>query len=355
MPWAPPVTTATRPCEVDLVHQESPFSAAAPAGVSRQSAMYWRMIVGEVLVGVQAEAGGALGGAAARPVATIPAMRLVAHEAHPLAHRLAGDLLERVEHLADGDVDRGQVEREPAAELLDGSPRRRRSGRRPCAPASVSGCETVAGDRADRLLAGERLADDAGEERGGGAVRPAGPHGHRHQPRRAAVDEALARVVGDQVLADQLVRAVGGLRRGQGVVGDEVGQGRDGSGPNTATELENTSRAGCRRRTVAARRASSRARVVSRLERRPRSKSASHSPRHRRGEVEDAVEALLARAPRTGRAAGRCGPRRARRSQLGRRRDLVGEDQPLDRPAGERAARRAGRGRGARRRSRRRR
>jgi hypothetical protein len=39
----------------------------------------------------------------------------------------------------------------------------------------------------------------------GRAVGPARAHRDRHQPRGAAVDVALARVVGDQVLADQLL------------------------------------------------------------------------------------------------------------------------------------------------------
>ena len=43
----------------------------------------------------------------------------------------------------------------------------------------------------DGLLAGERLTDDAAEERGRRAVRSPGTNGDRHQPRAAAV-EALA-------------------------------------------------------------------------------------------------------------------------------------------------------------------
>ncbi len=49
------------------------------------------------------------------------------------------------------------------------------------------------------------------------------------------------------------------------------------SGPNTATELENTKRGAAAPLTLR-RKASSSARVLSRLERKPRSKSASHSP-----------------------------------------------------------------------------
>ena len=47
----------------------------------------------------------------------------------------------------------------------------------------------------------------------------------------AAVDVALARVVGDQVLADQLLRAVGGLRRRQRRVGDDGRQRHRRVGP----------------------------------------------------------------------------------------------------------------------------
>src|SRR5439155_1203196 len=73
----------------------------------------------------------------------------------------------------------------------------------------------VGAHRADRLHARKRLADDPGEERRRRPVRPARPHGDRHEPRGAAVDVALARVIGDEVLADELLRAVRGLRRGQ--------------------------------------------------------------------------------------------------------------------------------------------
>ena len=130
------------------------------------------------------------------------------------------DVFERGEHLGDGRVERRQVQREAAAELLDArfvdgdeafdGARCRRQRMR-----------DVGRDRADRLDASERLAHDPREERRRGAVRAARAHGHRHQSRRAAVDKALPRIVGDQVLANQLVRSIRGLGRRQRVVADE--------------------------------------------------------------------------------------------------------------------------------------
>ena len=79
-------------------------------------------------------------------------------------------------------------------------------------------------DRADRVDAGQRLADDAARERRRGLVRLARPHGDRRQAQRAAVDEALARHVVDEVFADRLLRAVRRLRRERRVVGHRIGQ-----------------------------------------------------------------------------------------------------------------------------------
>ena len=78
--------------------------------------------------------------------------------------------------------------------------------------------------RADRVDAGERLANDAARERRCRLVRLARAHGDRRQAQAAAVDEALARHVVDQELADRLLRAVRRLRRERRVVGHRVGQ-----------------------------------------------------------------------------------------------------------------------------------
>ena len=69
--------------------------------------------------------------------------------------------------------------------------------------------------------------------------------------------------------------------------------------------------------------------------------------RHRRGEVEDAVEAFLAeRLALAGEGADARLDARVR-GQLGARRHLVGEHQLLDAPAAETCRARAGRRRGA--------
>src|SRR5258706_1961137 len=72
--------------------------------------------------------------------------------------------------------------------------------------------------RQHRLLAGERLADDAGEESGGGEVRLARPDANRRRADTDAVAEALAAEVGEQQLADRLLRAVAGERRVEDLV-----------------------------------------------------------------------------------------------------------------------------------------
>ncbi len=126
-------------------------------------------------------------------------------------------------------------------------------------------------DRTDRVLSIQRLADDAAGKRRRGRVGPAGTHGDRRQPQRSAVDESLARVVGDQQFADRLFDSVRRLRIERGRVVEHVG---GSSPPNTATELVNTMRG----RLPAARHSSSSVRVASTLMRMPRSKSASAMP-----------------------------------------------------------------------------
>ena len=108
--------------------------------------------------------------------------------------------------------------------------------------------QRLVGHRAGRADAGERLADHAAEEARGRAVGQARAHAHRHQPHAAAADEALARVVGHELLADELLDAVAGLRRGQRVVVDDLGQrllGRVAEHRERAGEHQH--RARCRR------------------------------------------------------------------------------------------------------------
>ena len=69
-------------------------------------------------------------------------------------------------------------------------------------------------------MAGKRLADDVGEEAGRRLVRRARADADSRQPDADAVEKPLARVVGDQHLADRLLRAVGGQRRVEELVAD---------------------------------------------------------------------------------------------------------------------------------------
>jgi len=79
-------------------------------------------------------------------------------------------------------------------------------------------------DGDDGLLAVHGLADHAGQEGGRGGRGRAGPHGDGREAQREARDEPAARVLVDQGLADELLRAVRGLRRRGDAVVDDLGQ-----------------------------------------------------------------------------------------------------------------------------------
>ena len=79
-------------------------------------------------------------------------------------------------------------------------------------------------DRANRPLAGEGLADDAGQKARRSRVGPAWAHADGHQPDRPPAQESLACVVGQQVLPDNLLRAIAGLRIRQRLIIDDGGQ-----------------------------------------------------------------------------------------------------------------------------------
>ena len=289
--------------------------------------MYWRMMSSKLSSGAGPSCGRAVGGRAGRPVGDDAGDALVALNAAPAraprgpATASSASSICRTRTFRAG---RFSAVRPPLAGRR-GWLRRRRSAPAPSCRRRHRVRHVAAPPAARRADAGQRLADDAAEERLGRAIRPPGPHRDRHQPRRAAVDEALARVVGDQVLADQLLRAVEVCGVGSVSSATCPASGTAGSGPNTATELENTSRVGGAAG-PAWRSASSSARVLSRLERMPRSKSASHSPRHRDGQVEHAVEVFVAQASRRSPSSGAGAALHACIvQQVGRRRRLVGQ------------------------------
>ena len=95
------------------------------------------------------------------------------------------------------------------------------------AASATSACRI---DRADRALARERLADDARHEARGRGVGTAGAHADRHQPDAPPAQESLARVVGHQLLADELLDPVAGLRVRQRAV-HHHGRHRELGGP----------------------------------------------------------------------------------------------------------------------------
>ena len=119
------------------------------------------------------------------------------------------------------------------------------------------------GNRQDRLLPDQRLAQDAREEPGRGLVRSPRTDADGGQPDPDAVDEAAPGVVGQQQLPDRLLGAVAGERRVLEVLGDGVGQRRAVDRDRGREDQPGVVAAGA----CATRMASSSARVPSRLTR----------------------------------------------------------------------------------------
>src|SRR5581483_1789405 len=88
------------------------------------------------------------------------------------------------------------------------------------------------GNGKKRLLARERLPDDSGEEPRCGLVRLSRPDTNGRQPDTDSVEESAPRVVGEQELANRLLRSIRGQRREMKFVGDRGREGRaiDGNG-----------------------------------------------------------------------------------------------------------------------------
>ena len=141
-----------------------------------------------------------------------------------------------------------------------------------------------------------------------------GPDADGHQPDRPPAQESLAGVVGQQLLADDLLRAVAGLRVGQGVVVHDRGQrvlaGRpeDGQGAREHHDRARPQRAARREQRLGGAQVGPHAEVEVRLAFRA----------DRRGEVEDDVGPGERSAPAPPRRAGRRG-RRGSRSPARRR------------------------------------
>ena len=83
----------------------------------------------------------------------------------------------------------------------------------------------VVADGQDRLLARQRLPDDPGKKSGSRLVRRAGPHADGREPEADPVEKAAPRIVGQQQLANRLLRSVARQRRRREVVADHVGKG----------------------------------------------------------------------------------------------------------------------------------
>src|SRR5205807_1321587 len=75
------------------------------------------------------------------------------------------------------------------------------------------------------VMTAQGFADDVGEEPGCRLVRLARPYADRRQANADAVEEALARIIGNQKLADGLLRAVTGERGVEEFVADGIRKG----------------------------------------------------------------------------------------------------------------------------------
>jgi hypothetical protein len=80
-------------------------------------------------------------------------------------------------------------------------------------------------DRQHRLLPGKRFANDRRKETRSRPVRLAGPHHDARQADADAVEEAAARIVGEQEFDRGLLRAVGSQRRQMKIVADGIRKG----------------------------------------------------------------------------------------------------------------------------------
>ena len=198
--------------------------------------------------------------------------------------------------------------------------------------------------RAHRFHAGQWLADDAAEKRRCRTVRLARTHCHRHQPGRATVDVTLARVVGQQVLADQLLRAIGRLGRRQRGVADQRGQRHGRVRPehrDRTGEHQSRRRAACSH--VGAQRIEQRTRAVE-VGAQAKIEIGLALARHRRREMKHPVERLFPQRVRlrhqvTGARLDACICQ-----QIGRRWCDIGQHQSGDRLACQGAALQQGAG-----------
>ena len=84
----------------------------------------------------------------------------------------------------------------------------------------------VLGNRQHGFLPVEGLANDPREKARSGTVGLAGPHADRGQADADAVEEAAARIVGQQQLCHRLLRAVACQRRAEELVADRLGKRR---------------------------------------------------------------------------------------------------------------------------------
>ena len=155
----------------------------------------------------------------------------VGFAADAAAGRLAGDLAKGLDLLSHGAGNAGKGHIPAAAEKcrIEGRGMDEELNRRPGAGVPMP---HVVRHWQDRLLTGERFADDAGEKARCREVRLSGPHADGREAEADAVKETAPRIVGKQEFANRLLGAIACQRSEEKLIADLVGEGgaenRDG-------------------------------------------------------------------------------------------------------------------------------
>ena len=190
------------------------------------------MISSNVLLDREAERPRALAVEPLRPAVDDAHDQRVGLAADARRDLVAGDPPQRLDLLADRAAHAGHGELTCGSIFSRGSPAP--WIRKPTAERGLAWvCTTLSATGSSASCAGQRLADDAGEESRRRLVGLARPHHDRRQPDADALAEAAPRVVGEHRLAHRLLGAVGGQRRQVKLVGNGVRERRAIAPPST--------------------------------------------------------------------------------------------------------------------------
>ena len=182
-------------------------------------------IIESLLGGGKAEFSGPAGVEIARPAVDDAHDERVRLAPDPRRHLVSRHPLQRRDLLADRrrQAGHGEVAARAGGSTIHGRGVDQEADRRARRGMPVA---DVLGYRQHRFLAGERLAQDVGEESGRRLVGQAGADADGRQPDADAVHETAARIVGQQQFADRLLGAVAEQRRVEELVADGVGKRR---------------------------------------------------------------------------------------------------------------------------------